>query len=264
MKIAINTVTLREFSREEVVSILTDNKVGAVEWAGDVHVPPGDLEAAAAAKELCEQAGIVCTSYGSYYQCDEQGQGGGPFRFNLGGDVALDTAAALGVDAIRVWAGRLASDKASAEYRKEVAGCLAAFCDQAAALGMSVHLEFHRNTLTDTVASTLDLLGAVSRDNLFSYWQPRHGIGVEENVADIHALGERLSNVHVFHWLLQEDGSSVERRPLVEGRERWDVYFSAIQAYPRDRYAMIEFVRGDTLPQLEEDLGVLRSVLSLD
>lgn len=260
MKIAVNTVTLREHSVEDVVSILTDNKIKAVEWAGDVHVPPGDLEAAEKAKSLCEEAGIVCTSYGSYYQCDEKGQGGGPFRFNLGAEIALDTAAALGVDAIRVWAGRLGSAQATEGYRSEVAKCLSEFCDRADALGMTVHLEFHRNTLTDTVDSTLALIEAVSKKNLFSYWQPRHGIGIEENVSDIEALGARLFHVHVFHWLLNDEGSPPDRRPLREGRERWEAYFEALRKLPRDRYVMIEFVKGDTLAQLKEDLGVLRLI----
>ncbi|MBD5780018.1 sugar phosphate isomerase/epimerase [Pelagicoccus sp. NFK12] len=260
MKIAINTVTLREHSLEKVVSILSDNKVKAVEWAGDAHVPPGNLETAERAKSLCEQAGIECTSYGSYYQCDEQGQGDGPFRFNLGATVALDTAVALGVDAIRVWAGRKASADADEAYREEVARCLAAFCDQADSLGMTVHLEFHRNTLTDTVESALALMDTVAKGNLYSYWQPRHGIGIEENVADIEALGDRLSHVHVFHWLLKEDGKTVERRPLKEGRERWERYFAALRKRPQSRYAMMEFVMGDALDQLQEDLSVLRLI----
>ncbi len=260
MKLAVNTVTLRSYTPEEIISILSDNRIDAVEWGGDVHVPPGDLQTAASVKSLCDKAGITCTSLGSYYQCDEGGQGEGPFRFNLGAPAILDSAKALGVPAIRVWAGRMGSASASLDYREVVARCLAVFCDQANDLGMTVHLEFHPNTLTDTVDSTLALIEAVAKDNLYSYWQPRHGVDVKGNLADIAALGDHLSHVHVFHWLLQDDGTTIERRPLIQGKERWKSYFSALENLPGERYAMIEFVKDDDLAQLAEDLDVLRSI----
>ena len=174
MKLAVNTVTLRSHTPEGIVSILSDNKIDAVEWGGDVHVPPGDLQTAASVKSLCDKAGITCTSLGSYYQCDEGGPGEGPFRFNLGAAAVLDSAKALGVPAIRVWAGRKGSASASSDYREVVARSMSAFCDQAGDLGMTVHLEFHPNTLTDTVESTLALIEAVAKDNLYSYWLGWH------------------------------------------------------------------------------------------
>ncbi len=261
MKLALTSVTLRSYSAEEVVSILADNNIDAVEWAGDVHVPPGDLETASSVQSLCDKAGITCTSFGSYYQCDEGGPGKGPFQFDLGAEIALETATALGVPAIRVWAGRQGSASATTEYRDEVVRCLAAFCDRAEALGMSVHLEFHRNTLTDTAESALALIEAVARKNLYSYWQPRHGVDVTSNLNDIEVLADHLSHVHVFHWLLQEgDTFAVERRPLTEGKERWESYFTALEKLPGERYAMIEFVKEDELKQLAEDVDVLRVV----
>lgn len=260
MKAAVNTVTLRAHSAEEIVAILRKHQIAAVEWAGDVHVPPGDTQTAESVKALGEVNGITATSYGSYYQCDEGGQGKGPFAHDLGPEVALETAQALGVQALRVWGGRHGSEGASAAYRDEVTHCLRALCDQASLKEMTIHLEFHRNTLTDTAESALALMEAVGRDNLYSYWQPRHGVSVAENLADIATLGERLSNVHVFHWVLQTDGK-IDRRPLGEGRDRWEAYLGAIQPLPGERYAMIEFVKDNTLEQFSEDVAVLHSLL---
>jgi len=262
MKPALNTVTLRSFAPEQIVSILQENRIEAVEWAGDVHVPPGETGKAESFKALCEAEEITATSYGSYYQCDQGGQGNGPFQYDLGAGPALETAKALGVKALRVWGGRTGSEAASAAYRDEVSGCLRELCDQARSDGMTVHLEFHRNTLTDTAGSTGALIEAVARDNLYSYWQPRHGVSVAENIADIETLGSRLSHVHVFHWNLLADGT-IERRPLREGRDRWQAYFTAIDQLPGERYAMIEFVRNDELSQLSEDAAVLRRLLGL-
>ena len=261
MKLAVNTFTLRAYFPEEVVTILSDNNIDAVEWAGDAHVPPGNVQIAAAVKSLCEEKGMQCISLGSYYQCDEGGPGEGPFRFDHGAGAVLDSAKALGVPAIRIWAGRMGSASASPEYREEVARCMRTFCDQEKALGMTVHLEFHPNTLTDTVESALALIGTVAKENLYSYWQPRHGLGVKDNLADIKALEPFLSHVHVFHWLLQDDGVTKQRLPLKEGKERWESYFAALGKLTGERYAMIEFVKDDALSQLSEDLGVLRSII---
>ena len=261
MKPAVNTVTLRSCTPDVIVSILKENQIDAVEWAGDVHVPPGDLGKAESVKALCEANEITATSYGSYYQCDEGGQGKGPFQYNLGAETALETTKALGVQAVRVWGGRQGSESASAAYREEVVSCLSDFCDEARANEMTVHLEFHRNTLTDSAESALALMEAVARDNLYSYWQPRHGVSVSDNIADIRTLGARLSHLHVFHWNLQSDGT-IERCPLREGRARWEAYFKAISELPGDhRYAMLEFVKNDELAQLREDAAVLREML---
>lgn len=260
MKLALTSVTLRSHTPEEVVSILADNQIDAVEWAGDVHVPTGDLEKAESVKQLCDNAGITCTSYGSYYQCDEGGPGNGPFQHDLGAEVTLGTAQALGVPAVRVWAGREGSGSATTEYIEEVVRRLASFCDKAQALGMSVHLEFHRNTLTDTAESALELLKAVSKENLYCYWQPRHGVDVGDNLKDIEILSEHLSHVHVFHWLLEEGDFKINRRPLAEGKDRWISYLKALEEIPGERYAMIEFVKDDELVQLAEDLQVLRLI----
>lgn len=261
MQAAITTVTLRSQSPEEVIATAKGQRIHAIEWAGDVHVPPGDFERAASVKALCEANGIIATSYGSYYQCDLGGAGSGPFQHDLGADSAVRTAQALGVNGLRVWAGRQGSADAGMDYREEVAGCLRKLCDRCSSLGINVHLEFHRNSLTDTAASAIALIDAVARDNLYCYWQPRHGASVQSNLADIHALGSRLSHVHVFHWLLLDDGT-IDRRPLKEGMERWQIYLDVLSCLPGQRYAMIEFVRDNKISQLADDALVLHSLLA--
>ncbi|MBK1875338.1 sugar phosphate isomerase/epimerase family protein [Pelagicoccus mobilis] len=261
MKAAVNSVTLRSSAPEEVVETLLAHGISAVEWVGNEHVPPGDLKRARSVRELCESSGLICASYGSYYPCDEEAGGSGQFSWNRGADPVLETARTLGVSSIRVWAGRQASALASIEYRDEVRRCLSSFCDKAADFGMTVHLEFHRNTLADTADSTVELIEELGRRNLYSYWQPRHGVDLAGNLEDISILGDRISNVHVFHWLLQEDGFSVDRRPLSEGRERWAAYIQKLRTLAGDRYAMLEFVLGDCLEQFSEDTSVLKGLL---
>lgn len=264
IKLAVNTVTFRSYSPVETLQFIARANVSAVEWAGDVHSPPGDPETAIAIKEASLAQGIEITSYGSYYQCDDFGSATkGPFAFDLGAQAAFDSALALGVQDIRVWAGRNASSTATPAYRSVVAKRLSEFCDLAANLGIRVHLEFHRNTLADTAESAINLLATISKDNLYCYWQPRHTASVEENLSDIKTLGERISNIHVFHWIpLKSDPSSLDRRPLIEGKHRWLQYFEELKKLSGEHYAMIEFVRNDSLSQFYDDAKTLREIVA--
>lgn len=260
MKPALNTVTLRALNPQEIVSTMKELMVDSVEWAGDVHVPPGDLKTAEQVRDLCAANAIDAISYASYYQCDREGQGNGPFQFDLGAEAALKTAKALGVSALRVWAGRKGSETASSAYRDEVVERLKSLCDQAGVCGITVHLEYHRNTLTDTAASTLALIEAVNRKNLYTYWQPRNGESTTNNLADLEILAPYLSHLHVFHWTLDSEGL-IQRHPLSDGAARWESYFEKISQLPGERYAMIEFVKDNSLNQLQSDLKTLRSLL---
>lgn len=260
ISIGVNTVTFRSLRPEELVPILAEAGVSHVEWAGDAHAPPGDLRGAAAVRSICERAGLSAASYGSYYRCDRGGSGEGPFRFDTGPEAALKTCLALGARSLRVWAGRQGSEGASPRYRAEVAEELRRLCARAEASGVAVHLEFHRNTLADRVESVLELMDSVDRAELLCYWQPRHGLEVEAGEADIRALGQRLSNLHVFHWRLEEEGR-VERLPLREGRRRWERYLAAASEIPGNRLAFLEFVKDDSLDQFRKDLSTLKELL---
>lgn len=262
MQLAVNTVTFRSRPYGQVIDLVKKAGFNAVEWAGDVHLPPGNIELAKQMRRECQAAELEVTSYASYYRCDRGAPTSqAPFSFDHGPQATMDTAISLGVSDVRVWAGRYASESSGTEYREEVAECLSDFCQVARDHDMRVHLEFHRNTLADTARSAIELLTRVNLDNLFSYWQPRHGVSAEQNVSDIATLGCRLSNVHVFHWLPSEtDPSAMVRRPLAEGLDRWQKYFQAINEIPAKRYAMLEFVKNDDIGQFFEDSKALRKL----
>jgi sugar phosphate isomerase/epimerase len=259
---ALNTVTFRQLSPEDLISACKDEGILALEWAGDAHAPPGDPDRAAGISRLCAEQGVAVASYASYYQCDEGGPGGGPFAWNLGPEKALETARALEAPAVRVWAGRQASDAASHAYRDTVAGCLREFCGEAEKSGIQVHLEYHRNTLTDTPLSTVTLLEAVGSGNLSTYWQPRLGLDEAACLADLRMIAPWLSHLHVFHWDHDGGAGPPIRLPLDLGRDRWEQYLAFAGSLPGDRYAMMEFVRGDTREQFKADARTLRDLIA--
>ncbi|MDB5327011.1 MAG: sugar phosphate isomerase [Phycisphaerales bacterium] len=243
------SITFRSLSVPEIVSLARKAKLEAIEWGGDVHVPPGDVVATRAAREACEQANIAVSAYGSYYRA-----GGAPGDF----DAVLASAVALGAPTIRIWAGHLGSEAADEAHVANVVADIARVCDLAAANGLTITLEYHGGTLTDSLESTLSLLNATDRPNLLSGWQPRNGASPETGSAEIRQLRPWLGNIHVFQWW----PTGADRHPLAEGADRWKAFFETIAEDGQERFALLEFVKGDQPEQLVADATTLRELVT--
>lgn len=242
------SVTLRRWTAEAVVREAASMGVRGIEWGGDVHVPPGDLANAAAVARLCRDAGIEAPSYGSYLRLGAEDEGA-----EL--PAVLDTAAALGATNVRVWAGRTGSAAVTGEGFDRVADRLRTVAEAARPVGLAISVEYHRDTLTDTVASASRLLTAVNGGNVFSYWQPVPELGLATWLAELAALRGRLSHVHVFHWL-----KGNVRRPLAEAEADWRRLLAAAvptPAFDRQAFALLEFVQDDSADRLRADMALL-------
>lgn len=263
---ALCSVTFRNMSPVQIVALAAETQLCAIEWGGDVHVPPGNIEIAEAVRASTLEAGLAVAGYGSYYRAgdnyDTAGLPGAPFE-----DV-LESAQALGAPFIRVWAGRLGSAQANGAYFGNVAVDLARIAELAAQAEIAVTCEFHRNTIADTQKSCLDLLAWAGHPNLRLHWQPRTGAPVAEGLSELQTFAPLLSHIHVFHWLpgTQANTWGVQRRPLAEGEADWRSYLreaNAIsQAQHRDLYAMLEFVPDDSPAALAQDAQTLLRMMS--
>jgi sugar phosphate isomerase/epimerase len=244
------SISFRKLSIDQLIKLCQQAKIDGIEWGGDVHVPPGDIELAQSVKTRTEAAGLTVCSYGSYYRCDSES---GAFS-----DV-LETADALGSPLIRVWAGQKASADADAEYREEVAEHLRRAVIAARECDITITLEYHGGTLTDTQASAHQLLKEVGLSELKLYWQPRAGGDFETDMLELKAALPHLTHVHCFHW--GKEGWK-DRLPLLDGTTAWQAYLKPIQELEGDRYIIMEFVKDDSPEQLLEDAQVLRSLLT--
>jgi sugar phosphate isomerase/epimerase len=245
------SVTFRSLGPEEVVELAADNGLRAVEWAGDVHVPPGDEAAARRAARWCDAAGVTCASYGSYLQVGASD--------DAVVDATLDTAAALAVPHVRVWCEYGVTPAADADARGRVVEQLAAVTGAAATRNLTVSTEFHPGTLTETAASARRLLDEVGASNLFTYWQPLPGAPGDVLEGELGLVLEDVSHLHVFWW----DGDGT-RRPLAEGDGAWPALVAAARhrgRWPGPRVAFLEFVRDDEPAHLRQDAAVLRGWL---
>lgn len=191
-----------------------------IEWGGDIHVPPGDLANASSVRQQTLEAGLQIAAYGSYYRL---GTGQLPFQS------VLETAISLGAPTIRVWAGTVGSRDADSAIWREVVRDGQQIANRASATGLSISLEFHPDTLTDTSQSALRLLKEIDRSNEYSYWQPPPNGTREANAQGLAEILPWLGNVHVFHWLPQ-----YERHPLLEGAADWECYLKPIKSSKRE------------------------------
>lgn len=245
------SVTFRALEAEEVVGLAAEAGLEVIEWGADVHVPVGDIERAAQIATETEDAGLTSCSYGSY--------------FRSGADEPLspilDSAEALGVDRVRIWAGHLGSDEASEEQWGEIVARLRDAAAEADARGIGLALEFHSGTLADTAPTTLRLLAEVGSPALSTYWQPTVGASVEAVLAEYRALAAYASAAHVFSWWPAQ-----ERLPLRARDALWTRFFAEAQAgsaTPGVRDALLEFVPGDDPALLRGEAAALRAYLSV-
>lgn len=248
MRSGLVSISFRSLSPQRLVELAVETGLESIEWGGDVHAPHGDVAVATQIARITRDAGLFVSAYGSYYRV---GGGAGPSF-----DAVLASAEAMGAPMIRVWAGGVGSKNATADDWSRITDDLHAVCMRAQSAGMSIGLEYHRDTLTDTAHTTLELLNRVDLPNLRTYWQPRHGDLPEQSLDDLARLRPFLGNLHVFHWW--PDPKS--RHPLSAGEDRWTRYLAAVA--DRRRVASLEFVMGDSEDQLRDDARTLKRLLA--
>jgi len=252
--VGLTSISFRGLGYKEIIDMCGKNKVDLIEWGGDIHVPPGNLELAKEVGEATRARGIKTLSYGSYYHISQNENIKGSFS------VILDTAKALGCQLIRIWAGNTSNVKdIEQEYKKNVLE-LKVICGMAAEKDMMIGLEYHRGTLTETKEMTLRLLKDVNSKNLCTYWQPNPDISHKERLEEIRLLQKYICNVHVFHWVAGKEGDV--RMPLSAGRKQWSQYWDLLKNC--NCPGIIEFVKGDKAKQFEEDIQELKEILKVN
>lgn len=247
------SITFRQLAPEEIVPLAVTAGLEGIEWGGDVHVPHGDETRAREVGRLTREHGLAIPAYGSYYRLAASEAGGLSFQ------AVLASAKLLGAPMIRVWAGVKGSAETGPAEREAAVEDLRRIEALAARESLTLSLEYHKGTLTDTPESTLALLEACASPNVTTYWQPRLGIPAEQNARELRTLLPRVNHLHVYQWRMQ--GEEIHRLPLEEGEADWRSFLEEARALPGERgerYAMLEFVCQNTPAQCLKDAGVLK------
>lgn len=240
------SVTFRQLTPEQVVEATAAAGLEVIEWGGDVHVPAGDAERAAEVAAVTADAGLAVASYGAYFRSGAEE--------TL--TPVLDSAAALGADRVRIWAGRVDSADATPAQYAQIAARLRDAVAEAAERDITLALEYHRGTVADNPQATLRLLGDVP--GLTTYWQPSVGAVDEVALAEFDTLAAHTTAVHVFSWWPE-----AERLPLQRRADLWASLFAAADAQPQPpRDALLEFVVDDDPALLAAEAQTLRALLA--
>lgn len=246
MLTGLTSVTFRKLSVDEIIALAAQANLDGIEWGGDIHVPPASPELAKDVARKCREKGLRVLSYGSYWKS------GDPEEFKG----VLESAKALGAPVVRIWAGKAAPDAIEPKAFEQLAENIRAAAHMSAAEGISIAFEYHRGTMTQTKEGALRLLAALPEENIFTYWQPNPDISFEEQLAELDAIGPRLSNLHVFAW---EEGNV--RYPLEHACGKWRAYFDKASAAAGAHAAILEFVKDDSPEQFLEDAETLKRLL---
>lgn len=245
MRLGLVSVTFRQLSPRQVVDLVKQAGLEGIEWGGDIHVPHGEVKKADEVRTMTEDAGLRVAAYGSYYRAGQ----GASF------EPVLETACALCVPTIRIWAGTKGSKETSLVDRNSIVDDIRRCSQDAEEHEMTVSLEYHRGTLTDEIGSCLRLVEEVGHRNLKLYWQPDTLVPHSKRVEDLKQIIPYVSNTHVFQWT--RAGDETLRHELKEGEAEWLQYLAMLKA--NDGYSLIEFVKGDSPEQFLRDAETLKS-----
>lgn len=226
------SVTLRSHSPLEVARLAADAGLTCIEWGGDVHAPPADPDLVDRCREVSAAHDLRVASYGSYWRA-----GVTPLDEGV---AVLDTAVRLGAPRVRIWAGEVGSDTATADQREATRAAISDLAAEAGSRSIELAIEFHPNTLTDTAHTMIAMLDDVGAANVSTYWQPGVGQPDAEALAEFEELVDRVSAVHVFAWW-----PTIERHPIRTRESLWRPALELIAARRPQADVMLEFVPGD-------------------
>ena len=237
------SVSFRGLTPEQVASAAKDAGLPFVEWGSDVHAP---WEMAEKLKEVCRAQkayGLRCCSYGTYFRLAVT-----PMEELPG---YIRAAKILGTDILRLWCGTKKREDCTEEDR----AYLLDQCRQAAAIaereGVTLCLECHRNSYTETKEGALDVMQAVDSPAFRMYWQPNQWRTIEENVEYARLLKDYITHIHVFQW------KEKLRFPLREGLSEWKTYLKEL---PGEHMLLLEFMPDDDVASLPEEARALRQL----
>lgn len=254
IKSGLVSVSFRNKEVDEIISLVRKANLSCIEWGGDVHVPHGDTKKAKEVYQKTIDAGLIVAAYGSYYKAGESEESGLSF------ESVLSSAKELHAPTIRVWAGNKDSKDADLNYREKVVNDLLRIANISEKENISISLEYHVHTLTDSDESTKKLMEDAKHKNILFYWQPPVNLSIEECKKGLKTVLPRLSNVHVYHWTY-ENGEYI-RFPLIDGYVNWSEYFRIIKEFKKDHFAMLEFIKNDSEEQLIEDAKTLNKLIT--
>lgn len=243
-KLGLVSVSFRSLSPIEVFEAAKEAKLSCIEWGSDVHAPCNDERRLKEIKSLSESFGIECSSYGTYFRIGQ----------NETDEILpyINAAKILGTDTLRVWCGIKGSQMYSQNELDAFYRDCHALASIAAENKVTLCMECHNDTLTDTVGSALNLMKEINSPFFKMYWQPNQHRTYEENLIYAEKIAPFAENIHIFNWL----GNN--KFPLIEAEEQWTQYLKKI---PDSKNLLLEFMPDGKVESLNTEADSLRKIV---
>ena len=237
------SVSFRSLPPEEIVKAALNAGLSCIEWGSDIHAPSNDPEKLQHIVTLQEQYGIRCCSYGTYFRLGET-----PISQLTD---YISAAKTLGTNILRLWCGKKRSD----EYTAAEKEALFDQCREASRIalrsGVTLCMECHIKSFTETAEGTLELMQAVNSPAFRMYWQPNQFRTIDENIHYAQTLRNYITHIHVFQW------KERDRFPLKTGIDEWRRYLSTLGT---DHTLLLEFMPDDDIRSLPAEAEALREL----
>ncbi|MBE6913139.1 MAG: hypothetical protein E7473_11510 [Ruminococcaceae bacterium] len=252
IKSALCSVSFRNKTPDEIISLSAKAGLSAIEWASDAHVQQGDIALAKEVAAKTRDAGLEVSSYGSYYR----------LASNMDIVPFLESAKALGTDQIRIWGGFNPSTYHNFEQRCALVREAKEISRKAADYGITLATECHAHTITDMPQSLLYFMFEVNEPNFRTYWQALLQVPENEQLNSLSTIynSGKLTNLHVYYFKQFENA-----REQVLLEEAYDIWLERFNLFKNDdtvRYAMLEFVRNGSDESLLADAKTLNALVN--
>lgn len=229
------SISFRDRGVEEICRVVKEAGLTAVEWGSDVHAPCDDAQRLREIAAWQNRYGIRCSSYGTYFRLGQMPVSELPAYFAA--------AKALGTTVLRLWCGNRPADAYTEAEKAALFADGRAAAALAEAAGMTLCMECHPDTFTETRDGMEELMRAVASPAFRMYWQPNQNATVDENLAYAEAAAPYTVNIHVFHW------QGRAHLPLRDGLAVWRRY---LRVFDGTQGLLLEFMpdgRAESLPQ---------------
>lgn len=240
------SISFRNSDFETIIKCAKAAGLSCIEWGSDVHAPKDDTKKLNTIAELQKKYGISCSSYGTYFRLGET-----PLESLEG---YIKAARVLGTEILRLWCGNKGSQKySSAERNSLVNECIKA-AKIAESNKVTLCMECHDGTFTDTKESALYLMRAVNSNSFRMYWQPNQYRTEDENFQYAEALSKYTEHIHVFNWC------GNQRLSLNNGIDVWKKY---IKKFENNKTLLLEFMPDNNIDSLSIEAEALRKITEM-
>ena len=238
------SVSFRSLEPAAIIELCRKNGIGFVEWGSDVHAPCDDGERLQEIINLQNGAGIVCSSYGTYFRVG----------VNAAEEIYpyIKAAKTLGTDILRLWCGDKNYTDMSTEEREFIVSESKKLAQIAEQNGVTLCMECHNKTFTNCLDGALELMEAVDSPNFLMYWQPNQFRALEENLEYAEKIANYTRVIHVFNW----EGKN--KYPLGDAVDIWKKYLSFFDGSQK---LLLEFMPDGKPESLGAEAEVLKRIL---